>query len=167
MAEGKPGSFEQDLRQRVRGGVLFDDVSLGIYATDASIYQIKPTAVVLPADEVDVLAAVKTACEHNVSILPRGAGTSLGGQAVAPGMILDFCKYMNGIVELNAAERWVRVQPGLVLDELNAALAPHGLHFAPDPATSSRATVGGVIGTVGATSTSTWRNRWSTSLQRR
>ncbi|KPK84175.1 MAG: Fe-S protein [Phycisphaerae bacterium SM23_33] len=146
MSKSQPASFEQDLRRGVRGEVLFDDVLLGVYATDASIYQIRPTAVVLPRDEDDVLAAVKTARDHGVSILPRGAGTSLGGQAVAPAMILDFCKYMNALLELNAAERWVRVQPGLVLDEFNAALAPHGLHFAPDPATSSRATIGGIIG---------------------
>ena len=91
-------------------------------------------------------AAVKTAAEYNVSILPRGGGTSLGGQAVGASMVIDFSKYMNNILELNIQERWVRVQPGIVLDELNAALAEHGLLFAPDPATSSRATIGGMMG---------------------
>lgn len=138
--------FERELRQRVKGDVYFDDVSRGIYATDASIYQIMPVAVVLPKDEADVCAAVQTAAEFNVSILPRGGGTSLNGQAAGASMVIDFTKYMNNIIELNAEQRWVRVQPGTVLDELNAELTSHGLHFAPDPATSNRATIGGMIG---------------------
>ena len=139
-------SFERQLRRCVRGDVSFDEVVLGIYSTDASMYQIAPTGVFQPRDEDDVLAAINIAAEHGVSILPRGSGTSLGGQAVGPGLIIDFTKYMNKILELNVEKRWARVQPGVVLDELNAALAPHGLHFAPDPATSSRATIGGIIG---------------------
>ncbi|MDP7162633.1 MAG: FAD-linked oxidase C-terminal domain-containing protein [Phycisphaerae bacterium] len=146
MAESRLKSFRQQLRQRVRGEVSFDELIRGIYATDASIYQIKPVAVFLPRDEDDVLAAINTAAEHNVSILPRGGGTSLGGQAVGEAMIIDFSKYMKGILELDVQDRWVRVQAGVVLDELNAFLAPHGLHFAPDPATSSRATIGGIMG---------------------
>ena len=146
MEDSKLKAFEQALREHVRGDVWLDEVTLGLYATDASIYQIQPVAVVVPRDEEDVLAAVRTAAEHRVSIVPRGGGTSLGGQAVGPAMVLDFTKYMNRRLELNVAERWVRVEPGVVLDELNAALAPHGLHFAPDPATSSRATIGGMAG---------------------
>jgi FAD/FMN-containing dehydrogenase/Fe-S oxidoreductase len=101
---------------------------------------------VVPRDEADVLAAVETAGKYKVNILPRGSGTSLGGQCVASAMVIDFRKYMNKTLELNVQERWVRVQPGVVLDELNAALAEHGLFFAPDPATSSRATIGGMMG---------------------
>jgi FAD/FMN-containing dehydrogenase/Fe-S oxidoreductase len=138
--------FERALRDRIRGDVSFDEVTRGIYGTDASMYQITPIAVVLPRDEADVRAAVKTAAEYNVTIVPRGGGTSLGGQAIGPGLIVDFSKYMNKILELNVEEHWVRVQPGIVLDELNAELAKHGLFFAPDPATSSRATVGGMTG---------------------
>ena len=138
--------FERALRDCVKGDVTFDEVTRGIYATDASFYQITPGAVVLPRDEMDVRAAVKTAAEHGITIVPRGGGTSLGGQAVGQGMILDFSKYMNKVLELNVEDRWVRVQPGVVLDELNAELAQHGLHFAPDPATSSRATIGGMMG---------------------
>ena len=144
--EEKLKDLEHELRQRVKGDVLFDDVSRGIYATDASIYQITPTALVLPRDREDVHAAVEIAAAHGVSILPRGGGTSLGGQAAGPSLILDFSKYMNQLLELDVEGRWVRVQPGIVLDELNAELAQHGLHFAPDPATSSRATIGGMIG---------------------
>jgi len=138
--------FERTLRGCARGDVSFDEVTRGIYATDASIYQITPVAVVLPRDETDLRAAVKTAAEYNVTIVPRGGGTSLGGQAVGHSMVVDFSKYMNSILELNVEDRWVRVQPGIVLDELNAELAKHGLLFAPDPATSSRATIGGMMG---------------------
>ena len=139
-------SLERQFRDKIKGDVSFDEVTRGIYATDASIYQITPVAVVLPRDEQDVRAAVEIAAAHGVSILPRGAGTSLGGQATAAAIVLDFTKYMNNILELNTDQRWVRVQPGIVLDELNAALAQHGLLFAPDPATSSRATIGGMMG---------------------
>ena len=135
-----------ELKQGIKGDVLHDEYSLGMYATDASIYQIKPLAVVLPKDEADVKKAVAIARKHQVKILPRGGGTSLAGQTVAEGMVLDFSKYMNKILELNIQEKWVRVQPGLVRDELNAELAKHGLLFAPDPATSSRANVGGMVG---------------------
>ena len=146
MGELDLRAFEQELRARVAGDVAFDDVTLGIYATDASIYQIKPVALVVPHDEADVRASVRIAADHKISILPRGGGTSLGGQAVGASMVLDFSKYMNQVIELNVEERWVRVQPGIVLDELNAFLAPNGLHFAPDPATSNRATIGGMMG---------------------
>ena len=134
------------LRREVRGDVLLDAVSRGLYATDASIYQIEPVGVVLPRDTEDVVAAVRVAGECGVSLLPRGGGTSLGGQAVGPSLVLDFSKYMDAVLEFDPAAATVRVQPGAVLDELNAFLAPHGLHFAPDPATSSRATIGGMIG---------------------
>ncbi|RMG22745.1 MAG: FAD-binding oxidoreductase [Bacteroidetes bacterium] len=139
-------TFIQALRAAVKGEVLNDAYSLGLYATDASFYQIKPIVVVLPKDEEDVRQAVKLAVEAGVSILPRGGGTSLAGQTVGHSMVLDFSKYMNQLLELNLEQGWARVQPGLVRDELNALLAPHGLHFAPDPATSSRANIGGMIG---------------------
>ncbi|MCP4711490.1 MAG: FAD-binding protein [Planctomycetes bacterium] len=139
-------TFEQKLRSRIRGDVFFDDVTLGIYATDASIYQITPLAVVLPRDREDVLNAIRIAAQYHVPIVPRGAGTSLGGQAVAPALVLDFSRYLNQILEINTQQRWVRVQPGVVLDKLNATLAQHGLFFAPDPATGNRAVIGGMIG---------------------
>ena len=138
--------FVQDLKSNIKGEVLDDDASLGLYSTDASIYQIMPEVIVLPKDDEDVLQAHKIAKDHNVSILSRGGGTSLAGQTVGKSMILDFSKYMNKILEINEEEQWVRVQPGLVRDNLNEVLQPLGLHFAPDPATSSRATVGGMIG---------------------
>jgi len=138
--------FERELKARVRGEVYFDEISRGLYSTDASIYQIKPVAVVVGRDEADVQAAVETAAKYKVSILPRGAGTSLAGQAVAEAMVIDFSKYVNRILEINPQQRWVRVQAGMVLDELNRALLGDNLHFPIDPATSDRATVGGMIG---------------------
>jgi FAD/FMN-containing dehydrogenase/Fe-S oxidoreductase len=134
------------LKQKIKGEVLTDDYSLGMYSTDASIYQIKPLAIVLPKDGEDVKATVGLAYQNKITILPRGAGTSLAGQTVGESIILDFSKHMNSILEINAAEKWVRVQPGMARDDLNAVLAPYKLHFAPDPATSSRANVGGMVG---------------------
>lgn len=138
--------FYEALRRNLKGDVLTDAVSRGIYATDASVYQIEPLAVALPKGEADVLAALRIAADYGVAVLPRGGGTSLAGQTVARALVLDFSKYMNDVLEFNPEERWVRVQPGMVRDVLNAFLAPHGLHFAPDPATSSRANVGGMVG---------------------
>lgn len=132
--------------KNIKGDVLSDEYSLGMYATDASFYQIKPLVVVIPLDEDDVRAAVKVAHTHKLKILPRGAGTSLAGQTVGEAIVIDFSKYMNKILEFNEQERWVLVQPGLVRDELNEEMAKYGLHFAPDPATSSRANVGGMVG---------------------
>jgi FAD/FMN-containing dehydrogenase/Fe-S oxidoreductase len=139
-------TFIDSLKKEIKGEVLSDDYSLGIYATDASVYQILPVAVVLPREEKDVIKALKIAKEYAVSILPRGGGTSLAGQTVGHSMVLDFSKYMNQVLEFNLEERWVRVQPGIVYDVLNTYLKPHNLHFAPDPATSSRANIGGMIG---------------------
>lgn len=140
------GAFERALRAAVEGEVHLDDLTCGLYATDASNYQIQPVAVVVPLSGDDVRAAVAVAAEHGVPILPRGGGTSLAGQTVGAAMVLDFSKHLNRILELDVAARRVRVQPGLVRDELNAAVAAHGLHFAPDPATANRANVGGMIG---------------------
>ena len=138
-------TFINELKD-IKGEVLVDDYSLGMYSTDASFYQIKPLAVVLPLDEADVKKTVEIARIHKLRLLPRGGGTSLAGQTVGDGIVIDFSKYMNKVLEFNERERWVRVQPGLVRDELNEEMAKYGLHFAPDPATSSRANVGGMVG---------------------
>ncbi len=135
-----------ELEECLQGEVLSDGYSLGMYSTDASFYQIMPLAVVLPKDEADVRKAVEIAAAHQIKILPRGGGTSLAGQTVGEALVLDFSKYMNKILEFNEKERWVRVQPGVVRDELNEVLVKHKLHFAPDPATSSRANIGGMVG---------------------
>jgi FAD/FMN-containing dehydrogenase/Fe-S oxidoreductase len=135
-----------DELKNIKGDVLSDAYSLGMYSTDASFYQIKPLIVVLPLDEADVKTAVEVARTRKLKILPRGAGTSLAGQTVGEAIVIDFSKYMNKILEFNEKERWVKVQPGLVCDELNKEMAKYGLQFAPDPATSSRANVGGMVG---------------------
>ena len=110
------------LRNSVEGEVLTDNYSLGMYATDASIYQISPLAVVLPKNAEDVKKAIAVAYENKITILPRGAGTSLAGQTVGESMILDFSKHMNSLLEINESEKWVRVQPGMVRDDLNEVL---------------------------------------------
>ncbi|MSQ12124.1 MAG: FAD-binding oxidoreductase [Dehalococcoidia bacterium] len=134
------------LRSVVKGEVRFDAYSRALYSTDASIYQMEPVGLVVPRDAEDVAATVCLAYETGTPILPRGGGTSLAGQCVNHAIVLDFSKAMAGVLEVNAEEQWARVQPGVNLDELNAALASSGLMFAPDPASSNRATVGGVLG---------------------
>ena len=139
-------TFIHQLRDRVSGEVLDDPYSLGMYATDASVYRITPEVIVLPKSEEDVQVALGLAQQHKVTVLPRGGGTSLAGQTVGKSMVLDFSKYLNQIIEINAEEKWAWVQPGIARDDLNAILKAHNLHFAPDPATSSRANIGGMIG---------------------
>jgi len=135
-----------DLRNRVRGEVRFDAVSRALYSTDASIYEIEPVGVVLPRDAADVEAVLEVARAARVPVLPRGGGTSLAGQTVGHAVVLDFSKYMNRILEIDADAGWARVEPGIVRHELLAALAPSGLIFGPETSTSSRATIGGMIG---------------------
>ena len=135
-----------DLRRRVRGEVRFDAVSRALYSTDASIYEIEPLGVVLPRDADDVQAVIEAARAARAPLLPRGGGTSLAGQTVGRAIVLDFSKYMNGVVEINAEAGWARVQPGVVRHELLRALAPRGLVYGPETSTSSRATIGGMIG---------------------
>ncbi|MEK6675407.1 MAG: FAD-binding oxidoreductase, partial [Planctomycetota bacterium] len=138
-------AIAEKLKRTIRGDVRFDDLSRTLYATDASIYEMTPLGVVLPRDTNDVIATVKICQEANVPIIARGAGTGLTGGAVGSGVQLDLSRYMNRIGNLELEKRTIEVEPGVVLDELNAHLAPHGLHFAPDVATSSRATIGGMI----------------------
>ena len=139
-------TLEQQLSDTLAGEVRFDLYSKALYSTDASLYQIQPIGVVIPKNKQDVIRTVQIASEHKVPILPRGGGTSLAGQSVGEAIVLDMSKYMNQLLEVNVAEHWARVQPGIVLDELNHKLKPHGLMYAPDVATSSRANVGGTIG---------------------
>lgn len=117
----------------------------GLYATDASMYQMQPLAVVVPVDRDDTLRAIRQCAEQKLPLLARGGGTSLTGQSIGEAVILDVSKYLNHVLELNLAEGWVRVEPGVVCSELNALLKPHGVHFAPDPATENRANIGGMI----------------------
>src|SRR4029450_11264535 len=136
----------EDLRRAVRGEVRFDAGSRALYATDSSNYRQVPIGLVIPLDEADVLATIKSCREAGAPILPRGAGTSLAGQCCNVAVIMDFSKYLNRIVALDAAAQVARVQPGIVLDRVRDAAEVHHLTFAPDPATHSRCTLGGMIG---------------------
>ena len=138
-------ALQRDLEREIAGEVRFDRVSRALYSTDASVYQIEPLGVVAVRSPEDVVAAVRIAGRHGVSITARGGGTSQAGQAIGAGLQLDTSKYLNRVLEVNAAERWAWIEPGVVLDELNAQLKPLGLRFAPDISTASRATVGGMI----------------------
>jgi FAD/FMN-containing dehydrogenase/Fe-S oxidoreductase len=134
------------LQSETRAQVYFDNGTRGLYATDASLYQIQPIGVVVPRTTADVEATVAIAADLNVPILPRGAATSLSGQTVGAAIVIDFSKYLTriGIVDRDAMSVWV--EPGVVLDQLIAHLQPLGLMFAPDVSTSDRATIGGMIG---------------------
>jgi FAD/FMN-containing dehydrogenase/Fe-S oxidoreductase len=134
------------LRRAVRGDVRFDDTSRALYATDASNYRQVPIGVVLPRDVDDVLATISLAREHGAPILCRGGGTSLAGQGCNVAVVLDFSRYMAGILEIDPERRIARVQPGVILDDLRNAAEQHHLTFGPDPATHSRCTLGGMIG---------------------
>jgi FAD/FMN-containing dehydrogenase/Fe-S oxidoreductase len=129
----------------ISGEVRFDRLSRALYSTDASVYQIVPLGVVVPKTAADLVATVNACAKFRVPLTARGGGTSQAGQAIGPGIVLDCSKYLNRILEINPAERWVRVQPGCVLDDLNQAVKPFDLQFAPDISTSNRATIGGMI----------------------
>lgn len=123
-----------------------DQTMLLAYSTDASVYQEKPLAVAIPADIDDIKKLIDFAQQQRVTIIPRTAGTSLAGQVVGHGIIMDISRHFNGIIELNVEEQWVRVQPGVIRDDLNSYLKPFGLLFGPETSTASRAMVGGMIG---------------------
>ncbi len=134
------------LQTAVSGEVYLDPYHLALYSTDASLYKIQPLAVLVPKSTADVQAAMAWAAEQGVAVIPRGSGTSLSGQSIGAGLVIDFSKHLNKILDLNPTEGAAVVQPGVVLDQLNRAAAPHGLQFGPDVATSSRANLGGMLG---------------------
>jgi len=134
------------LRRVIGGEVRFDAYSRQLFARDASMYAIEPIGVVFPRDADDVAAVVQTADQFGVPVLPRGAGTSLAGQAVGHAVIMDLSRHLRTILDLDAERLAARVQPGVVQEQLNLAAAAHGLMFGPDTSTRNRATVGGMIG---------------------
>ncbi len=134
------------LAARVKGEVDSSSRRRAEYSTDASLYRILPQAVVFPRDAADVEAALAVARETGVPLTSRGAGTSIAGNAIGPGIVLDFSRHMNRILEIDPETRTARVQPGVVMSELQKTAAPHGLRFGPDPSTQNRATFGGMIG---------------------
>jgi FAD/FMN-containing dehydrogenase/Fe-S oxidoreductase len=134
------------LERAVRGEVAFDATARALTTMDASNYRRVPLGVVSPRDADDVAAALAVCRAHGVPVVPRGGGTSIAGQATGTGIVLDFTRHMNRIVSLDPEARTAVVQPGVVLDRLQDAAAPHGLRFGPDPSTHSRCTLGGMIG---------------------
>ncbi|MDB5312479.1 MAG: glpC 1 [Gemmataceae bacterium] len=139
-------SLVRYLRRHVAGEVRFDDTTRHLYATDASHYQVRPLGVVVPKTPDDLAVTVQIAAELGVPITARGAGTSLSGQSIGPGVVIDCSKYLTRIGPVDVTGRRVRVQPGVVLDQLNREVGRFGLMFGPDVATASRATLGGMIG---------------------
>jgi FAD/FMN-containing dehydrogenase/Fe-S oxidoreductase len=139
-------SLESALGTRVQGEVRFDTSSRALYATDGSSYRQVPIGVVIPRNADDVIATIATCREHGAPVLARGGGTSLAGQCCNLAVVLDFTKYMAGILEIDAAGKVARVQPGVILDHLRNAAENHHLTFGPDPATHDRCTLGGMIG---------------------
>jgi len=145
LVQLESGALEQELKRQLEGEVRFDTISRTLYSTDASVYQIQPRGVVIPKSRRDILRALEICRKHHCPVTMRGGGTSQAGQTIGEGLQVDTSKYFNRLLEVNVDERWARVEPGIVLDELNAQLAPHGLRFAPDISTASRATLGGMI----------------------
>jgi len=137
--------FEK-LESAIKGHVALDETSKLVYSTDASAYFESPLGVVTPRDAYDIQTVIKFAKENRLTLIPRAAGTSLAGQVVGAGLVVDVSRYMNKILELDRKAKWVRVEPGVVLDELNQYLEPYGLFFGPETSTSNRCMLGGMVG---------------------
>ncbi len=136
----------ETLNSSLEGEFLFDQIHRIIYSTDASAYKEKPLGVAYPKNDADIKKIIQFAGENKLSVVPRTAGTSLAGQVVGNGIIVDVSKHLTNIIELNKEEKWIRLQPGVVLDELNKLLEPHGLFFGPETSTSNRCMIGGMVG---------------------
>src|ERR1051326_6703713 len=140
------GALARELRQAIQGEVRFDQGSRALYATDASNYRQVPFGVVIPRSKEDVIRTVEVCSKHGAPVLPRGGGTSLCGQCCNVAVVLDFSKYLNRVLAIDPVAKTARVEPGVVLDDLRRAAGAHGLTFAPDPATHTHNTLGGMIG---------------------
>jgi len=135
-----------ELKKKLEGELFTDEPTRWMYATDASAYREQPLAIIRPKTNNDIQQVIYFANKYGIPVVPRTAGTSLAGQVVGNGLIVDVSKHLNKIIELNTAEQWVRVQPGVVLDELNMFLCPSGLLFGPETSTASRCMIGGMVG---------------------
>ncbi len=142
------------LASQLSGQLQTDNLHLKLYSTDASIYQKMPLAVAYPQDEKDIKTLIAFAREHKMPLIPRTAGTSLAGQCVGEGIVVDVSKHFTKIIEINKEEGWVKVQPGVIRDVLNTELAKHGLYFGPNTSTSNRCMMGGMLGNNSCGSTS-------------
>ncbi|MCS7009891.1 MAG: FAD-binding protein [Anaerolineales bacterium] len=138
--------FFSRLRRSISGELRIDKISRVLYSSDASIYQVEPYGVLLPRSVEDIQAAIELAAQFGVPILPRGGGTSMAGQTVNRALVIDTTRYLHRILEVNPEEKWVRAEAGVFLSSLNAYVQPYGLKFGPDPASGTRAALGGVVG---------------------
>ncbi len=144
----------EQLKKQLEGELFYDDLHRHIYATDASVYRMLPEAVAYPKNENDLKILIDYARNNNTHLIPRTAGTSLAGQVVGTGIIVDVSKYFTRILEFNEKEQWIKVQPGIIRDDLNRFLEPYGLWFSPNTSTSSRCMIGGMTGNNSSGSTS-------------
>ncbi|WP_291123451.1 FAD-binding oxidoreductase, partial [Flavobacterium sp. UBA6046] len=136
----------QQLSESLDGTLLFDDLHKTLYATDASAYRMIPLAVAYPKTNEDIVKLIHFATENKISLTPRTAGTSLAGQTVGNGIIVDVSKHFTKIISFDAIKKTITVQPGVIRDELNLYLKPYGLFFGPNTSTSSRCMIGGMVG---------------------
>src|SRR5579872_1276216 len=149
QARAEDGALERALEalgQELEGELYYDTTTRTLYATDASAYREMPLAVAVPKTVDDIRKLIAFARSEKTSLIPRTAGTSLAGQVVGKGIIVDVSKYFTSILEFNKEEAWVRVQPGVIRDDLNLWLKPHGLLFGPETSTANRAMIGGMVG---------------------
>lgn len=143
-----------EITDNIGGEIRLDDLHQTLYATDASIYKEKPIGVVYPKDQKDVQHIVRIANQYGIPLIPRAAGTSLAGQCVGGGLVVDISLHMNKIIAFNQEEKWIKVQPGVIRDELNNYLKPFGLFFGPNTSTANRCMIGGMVGNNSCGSTS-------------
>ena len=137
--------IQEDLEGKVRGQVRFDAIAKQVYSVDASIYEIEPVGIFIPKDNEDLIEAIKICHQHQIPIIARGAATGIAGGCIGKGIIFDVAKNLNKILEINLDEGYVHCEPGVIQDDLNEALAPHGYRLGPDTSTGNRATVGGML----------------------
>ncbi|MEN8137153.1 MAG: FAD-linked oxidase C-terminal domain-containing protein [Bacteroidota bacterium] len=135
-----------ELGKNLKGDILLDEIQKVVYSTDASAYREKPIGITRPKDKEDIKIIIDFANKHNINLIPRAAGTSLAGQVVGNGLVVDISKYMTKIIEINPEEKYAIVEPGVVRDELNLALKEHGLFFTPETSTANRCNIGGMLG---------------------
>ena len=146
LIDNRTSDLLEDLSREMQGQLDWTSLGRTLYATDASAYQETPLAVAFPETDRDLETLIRIANQHRIGLIPRTAGTSLAGQVVGSGIVVDVSRHWTQILEVNPDERWVRVQPGVIRDELNMALAEHGLMFGPETSTANRAMVGGMVG---------------------
>ena len=146
--------FFKELKSQLKGDLHYDNLTKAIYATDASVYRMLPQAVAYPKTVNDIKLLIEFARTNKSSLIPRTAGTSLAGQCVGEGIVVDVSKYFTKILNINEKEKTVTVQPGVIRDELNNFLKPFGLFFGPNTSTSNRCMIGGMVGNNSSGSTS-------------